>query len=195
MVFRELTAAQKSAIRVAAKGNLDRLKELLDDSDVIKDNDKLVTAVREHRFLPDDHDQISLEYLLIAAARGHVEMLRYLLGRYPYPGNAIPAQAVINAVDSASTETLQVLLDLNPPVTLNVHMTHTGKPLDHALCLDRRQDALKMTEFLLQHGTDPNIDRCPMESAILSSWPELVQLLERYVHMFTFLLSLRSNLL
>jgi hypothetical protein len=181
MVFRELTSAQRSAIRVAATGNLDRLKELLNGRDVIKDSDKLITAIHEHRLVADDHDRISLDYLLMAAARGHVEMLRYLLGRYPYPGNAIPPEAVVNAVNSASTETLQVLLDLNPPVTLNVHITHTGKPLDHALSLDRRQDALKMTEFLLQHGTGPNIDCSPMESAILSSWPELVRLLERYV--------------
>ncbi|KAF2113001.1 ankyrin repeat-containing domain protein [Lophiotrema nucula] len=37
-----------------------------------------------------------------------------------------------------------------------------------------------MTEFLLQHGADANIDSSPMETAILSSWPELVQLLVRY---------------
>jgi hypothetical protein len=50
-----------------------------------------------------------------------------------------------------------------------------------------------MTEFLLEHGADRNIDESPMEHAILSSWPELVQLLVRYVYVVTLSLSFRPN--
>jgi hypothetical protein len=82
----------------------------------------------------DDHDRISLGYLFIAAAGiGHAEMLRYLLGLYPYPGPSIPVRAIHNAINSGSTETVQVLLDLDPPIALTVQGEKTGKPLDHAL--------------------------------------------------------------
>jgi ankyrin repeat protein len=144
----------------------------------------------------DDHDRISLEYLFMAAAGiGHAEMLRYLLGLYPYPGPSIPYRVIHNAINSGSTETVQVLLDLDPPIVLNVHVKESGKPIHHALWLNRRQDALRMTEFLLEHGADPNMDESIMEQAILSSWPELVQLLVRYVNVITLSLPFCPNLL
>lgn len=180
--MQQLTTAQKSALKVARAGDFERLKELLDGPDIIKDDDKLIAAIHEKKWNYNDHDVISLNYLLAATAGGgHAEMLRYLLDRYPFTGPSIPHTAILNAVDSASTETVKVLLDLDPPINLNGHWNMTGKPLDHALWLDRRQDALRMTEFLLQHGADPNIDGTAIKYALTSSWPELVYILEKYV--------------
>jgi ankyrin repeat protein len=191
----DFTPAQNAALNVAQAGDFDRLKELLEGPDVIKDSNMLSSALREKRLLGNDnHDRISLEYLFMTAASiGHTEMLRYLLGLYPYPGPFIPDRVLRNAINSGSTEIVQVLLDLDPPVVLNHHLKKTAKPLDHALWLDRRQDTLRMTEFLLEHGADPNFGGSSkiygvlshMEYAILSSWPELVQLLVRYVYVVT----------
>ena len=88
----DLTPAQKAALKVARAGDFDRLKELLEGQDVIKDSNQLSSAIREKRLPRDDnHDRISLECLFMAAAGiGHAEMLRYLLGLYPYTGPSIP---------------------------------------------------------------------------------------------------------
>lgn len=191
------TPAQSSALKAARAGNLDHLRELLDGQDVIKDSNKLVSALRENKLLAyNDHDRVLLEYLFMASAGvGHHEMLRYLLGLYPYPGPSIPDRVIENAINSGSTETVQVLLDLNPPIPLNVYGGKVGKPLDHALSLDRRQDAIRMTEFLLQHGADPNFDGGSITYAIVSSWPQLTKLLERYVYIVTGLIHWPRSLL
>lgn len=174
----ELTPAQKSAMKVARAGQLDRLKELLAGPSVVKDSEKLTAAIRENQWQDTyEHDRKSVRFLVMAAAGGgHPETLRYLLDRYPYPSAFITDEAIINAIQSASVETMQVLADFDPQIPKNcITRLHYGSPLENALWLDRRLDALRMTEFMFKHGADPSFDLSnggPMAHAILSSWPE-----------------------
>lgn len=99
-----------------------------------------------------------------------------------YPNAFVTDEAIINAIQSASVETMQVLVDFDPQIPKNrITRLHYGSPLENALWLDRRLDTLRMTEFMLQHGADASFDLSdggPMAHAILSPWPELVRLLE-----------------
>ncbi|KAF4306954.1 hypothetical protein GTA08_BOTSDO06010 [Botryosphaeria dothidea] len=179
------------AVEAAQKGDLDKIKELLDGDILIKNSkklhDQLASGITNYGEL--DHDDYGALCRLLRASsdRGQADVLRHLLQRYPLPTMEGDGGWIVdNVITCGSVECLQILIDRDPNLPKLTFSGHINEALWGAISHWNRASALGMTELLLKHGAGPHTFRhinemTPIERAIaLSEFPEMRTLLEQY---------------
>lgn len=180
-----------TAQRACRDGDLKTLKFLFENAQLFEDKEALREACVSGAWgtgredLPtrpfSTTDSIRLHTMLLhATERGHVNLIRYILERFPAKGLHIAEwKIVLNAISKGSVELLEPFIEVDPEL-LNMYHPNFGSCFTILFgAVEEKELHLPMVEFLIEKGAEVvSIPRVLVDAAT-SSTPYVMEVLQK----------------